>query len=222
MKMRYIKIPVHELTELDERTQEHVITHWRDNDYFHWGDEWRATLDAFAAKFSAVATIRNWEVSTWRHSFIDVGYSDTAEVFGWRNELSGVRLWKWLQAEFGITHTEATGHCELTGVFCDDDIMKPLYDFIKSPDTHSTLECLLETCFGSWLRGYEADLEYWESEQAIREDILERGIVFYKDGRACSCDPLPPAWPIACRQHVRNRYHRLKSRLRRQLSLLTT
>lgn len=215
--MKYVKVPIFGLTELDEKTQEHVIINWRNDDYFHWGDDWRTSLDAFARKFSVVATVKDWEVALCRHSFITVEYSDAAEAYGWTDELSGVRLWKWLQSECGITHTRAAGHCELTGCFCDDDIMEPLYNFIDRPDSCSTLTSLLEACFTSWLRGYEADLKYWYSEQCICEDIAQYGTIFFENGDVCFHEPLAPSWPVVCWRRFRDHCYRLKSQFCRWL-----
>ena len=212
--MRHIKIPVYELDELDEKVKDHVIARWRDGQDFHWGCEWRGTLEAFLGRFGRIATVRDWRVGDYGRNFINVQYDDASEIYGWRNELTGVRLWKWLQAELGVTRTEATGHCELTGVYCDEDIMEPLYRFIRRPDNHSTLESLLDACFQSWLRGYSEDFECWLSDEAISQEIVERGTVFYGDGRIHSPEPLPPVWYVACRGWARTRYYRLKWRIR--------
>lgn len=213
--MRYVRIAVYELDELEDNVRSRVIASWRDDQEFYWGDDWRATLDAFVERFGAIATIKDWRIEPYARSWISAEYADACEYYDWYEELTGVRLWKWLQAALGVTHTQAIGHCELTGVYCDDDIMEPLYRFIARPDRHASLESLLETCFRSWVCGYHADFEYWLSEDAVREEIIERGVVFFEDGRVYSSDPLPPVWHVACRRYIRNRYHILIHRIRR-------
>lgn len=213
--MQYIKIPVFGLHELDGAVQERVVNHWRDGDEFFWGNDWRGTLNAFTKRFSGFAILGKWQVEAWGPSYINVRYNDSIEVYGWQTPLTGVRLWKWLRSYHGITHTEALGHCELTGMFCDDGIMEPLYKFMARPDNHSCLEDLLAACFDAWVRGYQTDYEYWLSEESVCEDITEHGIVFYQNGEVYSWDPLPPTWHSAMWRRCRNNYYRLCLKLRR-------
>lgn len=74
-------------------------------------------------------------------------------------------------------------YCTLTGVCHDNDILKPVYDFIQNPCKHTTFEDLIqemenaaEQCF--------IDVEEWvNSEEYLTETIEANGYEFTEDGQ---------------------------------------
>lgn len=69
---RIVETTIFKFDELPEATQAKVISSWRDNDTFYWGDEWRDSLDAFAER--APVRIRGWSVG-YPHTFVSYEFS---------------------------------------------------------------------------------------------------------------------------------------------------
>ena len=61
--------------------------------------------------------------------------------------------------------------CVLTGYYMDDEILQPIYDFLKKPDKTSTFEDILNDCLHCWIGACNRNLEYQNSKEAIIETI---------------------------------------------------
>ena len=73
--------------------------------------------------------------------------------------------------------------CVLTGYCMDDDILRPIYVFIKKPNQTTTLQDLFEACFDSFISAWNRDVEYQYSEDAIKETIEANEYEFTDDGK---------------------------------------
>ncbi len=75
--------------------------------------------------------------------------------------------------------------CVLTGVCYDDDLLGPIYDFLKAPD-NTNFEDLLNNCFEALRKSVEDEveyrIEYRNSREAIEEDIEANEYTFLEDG----------------------------------------
>jgi len=71
--------------------------------------------------------------------------------------------------------------CVLTGVCYDDDILKPIYKFLKNPKNISFKD-LLKECLKSWLKVANAEYDYRTSEEYFIEEIEANGYEFTEDG----------------------------------------
>lgn len=67
--------------------------------------------------------------------------------------------------------------CVLTGVCYDDDLLKPIYDFIAYKDAknmdHWTLKDIFDDCFASLNKSIESEVEYRNSDEAKIEDMQD-------------------------------------------------
>lgn len=153
-----------------------------------WAGEWRDTLRAFEAQFPV--KVKEWECSTWGLSYIraDVCPGEDFDA----DEMKGVRAWKWLisrgydriRTGKGLAPVagEETGICSLTGFCGDADILEPLSHFLRRPDLSKSLRGVFMDCLESWLRAFEADCEYQESEECLAETMDANGYEFDANG----------------------------------------
>lgn len=77
-------------------------------------------------------------------------------------------------------------NCNLTGVCYDEDILKPIYDFLDKRDfSNCTIdfESLLNDCFYELKKSIEKEVDYRNSYEAICEDLSEKDCDYTKDGQ---------------------------------------
>ncbi len=73
--------------------------------------------------------------------------------------------------------------CVLTGYCADEDILKPIYDFLKSPDKDTTLYDLMDKCLDNFFKSCRDDMEYQCSEECFKESCVANDYEFYENGR---------------------------------------
>lgn len=71
--------------------------------------------------------------------------------------------------------------CVLTGYCMDESILSPVYEFLKKP-TNISFKDLMEECFDSWVKGCEDDLDYYNSDEFIEEEMEANDYLFLEDG----------------------------------------
>jgi hypothetical protein len=169
---RTIEVTVYKLDELDVAMQQRVIEGWRAGDQFFWEDEWRDSLHAFAK--IAPIKVRDWSV----------GYGGTYVTFGMDDDiadLSGVRAYKWLLNN-NWAKLAAGQDCPFTGYCGDENLLDAIRTAIGNPASISSLRDVFADALHSWAKAFERDLDYWHSEEAIREDIDANGYEFNANG----------------------------------------
>lgn len=72
--------------------------------------------------------------------------------------------------------------CVLTGVCYDDDMLQPIYDFLQQPKENVSFEELLTDCFDAIRKTIEDEIEYRESDESIKEDLIANDYEFTEDG----------------------------------------
>jgi hypothetical protein len=169
---RTIEVTVYKLDELDAAMQQRVIEGWRAGDQFFWEDEWRDSLHAFAK--IAPIKVRDWSV----------GYGGTYVTFDMDDDiadLSGIRAYKWL-VNNNWAKLAAGQDCPLTGYCGDENLLDAIRTAIGTPASISSLRDVFADALQGWAKGFEADLDYWNGEDAIREDIDANGYEFNANG----------------------------------------
>jgi hypothetical protein len=88
---------------------------------------------------------------------------------------------------FWITYTSKMfleSCCNLTGICYDDNMLKPVYDFLELRSFDDTnFEDLLNACFDAMKETIEKEREYFQSDEYIIEQITENCLEFTKDGK---------------------------------------
>lgn len=72
--------------------------------------------------------------------------------------------------------------CVLTGVCYDDDILKPIYEFLDHPKDNIDFETLINDCFYSLCHSVSSEIEYQNTDEYITEEIEANGYEFDEDG----------------------------------------
>jgi hypothetical protein len=72
--------------------------------------------------------------------------------------------------------------CSLTGVCYDDDILKPVYEFLTRPDKNTTFEDLLSDIEHAIQKTFDRTEEWLNSDEFINEELENRDFDFLEDG----------------------------------------
>lgn len=72
--------------------------------------------------------------------------------------------------------------CVLTGVCYDDDILEPIYNFLKRPDSKTTFEDLIQDIEAAIQKTFNNTEEWLNSDEFITETIEANEYEFTEDG----------------------------------------
>lgn len=203
MKKITVDYEVYSIDELSENAREKAYYSWlRDFDY-PWADDNRATLDKFENIFPI--KVKNWEYGYRKYINFEMTCDDEIA------ELSGIRLLKYIYNNYydflykgryySIRHCDENGKysfkykyskvikdnsCPLTGYYMDDEILEPIYKFLKNPSPSITFENLMYKCLDNWLYACDKDYEYCTSMEYFIEESRDNGWEYFEDGTFAS------------------------------------
>jgi len=180
--MKTVEISVYQFNELSESAKEKAIENHRIYDEYSWSQEVlesvKEGLEHFGASLSNYSIDwNNINCSCWKVNFPE------------QSELSGVRLWKYLQNQGLLTYWNKyqkktdkllSGNCPFTGVCFDEDFLDNIRQFVKKPNKHTTFKELLEDAVYNCFNAGCKDFEYQQSDEAITETLSE--YEFTEDG----------------------------------------
>ena len=86
------------------------------------------------------------------------------------------RSWRRIPPE-PMPDTPANNYC------ADEDILRPIYDFLKAPDTRTTLYDLMDKCLDSFFKSCRDDMEYQCSEESFEESCAANDYEFLGNGK---------------------------------------
>lgn len=200
--MKTIEVTLYEYEELSERAQERALT-----DYMSHGNDFDMreptnTLNKFESIFPI--KIRDWEFGGGQSaiSFRFTGSEDIENLTGWR---LATYIWNnyrdyiyshkyystrgcWIDGKYHYKSRRSniiicSEDCPLTGTCYDNDILDPIWKFLKKPDETTTFESLLDDCLQSWLNECEKEDEYRSSKEAFAETCEANEWLFTKEGK---------------------------------------
>lgn len=181
--MREETIKVYKFQELSPKVQEKVIEQFQNEDWLYsWQDENNETLKAFEKIFPVI--VRDWEYGGGR---TDINFKFLIDED--HENLTGIRLMKFIINNYGgflwkkkyLKHVKGKARysriqkeasCALTGYYMDEEILEPIYNFLKKPKDGVTFEDILRDCLWSWVHACEKDWEQAYSRENI-EEMLE-------------------------------------------------
>ena len=186
--MKTIETTVYNFSELSDSAKATAIEQIRQREYetgFNWGSEALDTLKAFLEHF-------NVKLGRYSIDWFNANGSDIRISFNDSNieELSGVRLWKYLHNNGLLTYwrkyTKKTekllsGDCPFTGVCFDENCLDNIREFVKKP-TNITFRELIEESIEKLLKDCEKDADYQFSDEGITEMIEANEYDFTEDG----------------------------------------
>lgn len=186
--MRKIETTIYSFSELSDSAKQRAMDEFYSAGWEPaWSYENLSSLKEFYKLFGNLISpgLRNWS---------DTRFDGNSDVL----ELSGIRAMKYLwnnyhddlfkgkfyyrngKSRYSKVQRDNTS-CVLTGFCMDDDILQPIYDFLKKPDRR-TIEDLLQECVESWRIASERDEEYQQSEEYFTEEADANGWEFTEGG----------------------------------------
>lgn len=184
---------LYRITELSEEAKEKAHGEWLCNRYFYgWTYENRQTLDAFCERFGIVC--RNWRYDACNYSY---DYRSRQEdcidsLSGWRlvaylmnnhwNDLY-TRKYFWNGRKGRESRIFVDTCCPLTGYCIDNDILDPIYRFLKSPTENVTFDNLMDECLDSFFRACRDDMESTQTLEYFTEESNTNGWEYLSDGK---------------------------------------
>ena len=184
------------MTELSEKAFNKSYNKWLESFDYLWDKENRRTLDVFEDWF-------NVNVYQWEYDTINYNYRFQLECADELEELSGIRLYKYLVNTYwnylfkkkiyynrnGLKKRTSNifynHECVMTGYIMDDVILKPIYDFLQRPD-NSTYYELIDRCLNAFFSACSEDMENMESERYFKEECNANGWEFLENGEMFS------------------------------------
>jgi hypothetical protein len=212
--MKTISINLYSFNELSEAAKEKAIQKVRNNnpnDYSYIYDEAYKTVKEFHKIFPTSLGLRSWldyrnnldkdiiNLTGLRlHKYILNNYGNYLFKAAYRGSLStnehishkriksplevnkeGNRFNTYYSAIF------KDNSCVLTGVCYDDDLLKPIYQFLESncKDESINIIDLFDECFNSLRKSIESEIEWNESDEGIKDFIESNDYEFTKEGK---------------------------------------
>lgn len=200
--MRTVSKEIYEINELSEDAVDNAYYKWLETHDYLFDMDNQKTLDEFLNIFPVRVT--HWEYGGYTTPYIRWEFSDDVcyyADFEAVEELTGNRLRTWLLNNYVYKYLESPkvywgkglkkkrfsrvqndNSCVLTGYYLDDEILRPLYDFIDKPDDDSTLEDIMDRCLNQWVKVCQDDYEGVTSKEYFIEESIELGWEYYEDG----------------------------------------
>jgi hypothetical protein len=193
--METIEVKLYTFEELSEDAQERAIEKERESRYrdvdVPWWDETKDTLNAFCERFyvewndygrynsnfgAKRVRLDNYEgLSGLRlRTYLVNNFSDVL----WKRKRYGEYRSKNRTSRIVYEETD----CPFTGYGMDYTILQPIRDFIAKPTARTDYECLMNDCLSELSKAWNDEVEHWYSDEAIREDLLERDHLYDEDG----------------------------------------
>lgn len=181
--MRTELVTYYRFGELSDEAQEKATEDWRNAGLAGdaWGAEWRGSLKKFEAlaPIDVIDVIDYWSIDPWGRSFTRTLWYGCEDTAG----LTYVRAWKWLENNGWFADSMIGGNCPFTGYYGDEVLLDAIRRFKSKPEKHTTLCELFQECVEDWRIAWEKDIEYQNSDEAIREALIANEYEFTEDGK---------------------------------------
>lgn len=86
-------------------------------------------------------------------------------------------------SNFIYSNVQFDNCCTLTGVCYDNDILQPVYDFLKRPNLSTTFEDLMQKIESAISKTFDNTEEWLNSDEFIKDEIEANEYEFTKDGK---------------------------------------
>lgn len=85
-------------------------------------------------------------------------------------------------SNFIYSNVQFDNSCTLTGVCYDNDILQPVYDFLKKPDLSTTFEDLMQEIESAIRKTFDNTETWLNSDEFIKDEIEANEYEFTKEG----------------------------------------
>lgn len=201
--MRTIRTKIYQFDELNNEAQENAIDNYRNknyNDDFYY-DEIKESIKAFCDEFNlktgrTYSDLRTDSISNdvlnltgvRLYKYLLNNYSslffEAKTYYFVRNE-NGTKRFNCIGANGGTYKSKCqinNSSCPLTGVCYDEDILQPLKDFIKKPNSNTTFEDLFNDVENAISKCFNDTEDFLNSDDYIKDTITANEYEFTKDG----------------------------------------
>jgi len=182
--MRKIEICIYTIQELSEKAREKAFQDFCNTDLFPFGSDNLLTLTEFVKIFPVKVNKFTYVEGNY---FIDFSFTEDLKI----ENLKGIRLLAYIQNNyhkylytgkyFYTSRPNVPGYsqkrqskvlfsdcCTLTGYYIDQDILDPIYQFIKKPSDNNTFYDLMRRCLKKWITACNTSYEdYYSMENFI-------------------------------------------------------
>lgn len=194
---------IYELKELSETAKEKAFKDWMTDTDYPWSEENEATLEAFKKIFPV-------RVRDWNYGY-NKGIEWIYEGATTEAELTGVRLMAMINSHYGddlmkgkyfylwsktdkkedqlrgdlktrYSKVMFDRECVLTGYYMDEEILKPIYEFLKKPTDEVTFYSLLDSCLDRWVSKCDEDYESYFSMEVFEKESGANNWMYHEDG----------------------------------------
>lgn len=185
--MRTIEVKLYKFDELSEAAQEKALNKWNEGNIdIPWMDE---NFDSMRKGLE----FYDFELKDWSFDYYNAsnGYFKihSRHYYDEIKELSGVRLWKYLQNNYstyrckykGEMKETISGGCPFTGYCVDENFLDPIRAFLKKPTDITFME-LMEQCVHECAKAIEMNYEYSQSMEYFKETCEANEYEFTEDG----------------------------------------
>ncbi|KAB6147086.1 hypothetical protein GA398_13030 [Bacteroides xylanisolvens] len=184
---------LYRITELSEEAKEKAHSEWLCNRYFYgWTYENRQTLDAFCERFGIVCGNWRYDADNYSYDYRSRQEDCIDSLSGWRlatylmnnhwNDLYQKKyFWKGMKGRKSRIFVDTC--CPLTGYYIDNDILDPIYQFLKSPTGNVTFDNLMNKCLDSFFRACRDDMESTQTLEYFTEESKANDWEYLSDGK---------------------------------------
>jgi len=206
--MRTETITVYSISELSDSAKQKAHRQYLNKGFeYFWLDEYLASLKKFAEYFNL--KIKNYSLGGYdcivEYSLMSIDNQDEIE------NLSGLRLARYIHNNFYYymfkgkyyslwsktdknpknnleklksrhSKIQLVCDCPFTGMCGDMDLLHPILEFLKKPDSRITFTDLMDQCINNFIKSVESDCEYQESLQYFIEHAEANAYEFTEDG----------------------------------------
>ena len=196
--MREVTMKVYTVEELSEKALSRAYDNWYMNSDYPCGEENEKTLLEFERVFPVKVT--NWQYGgSYKYVRFHMTCDEVAELEGfrlakyiWNNYRHDIYKGKYyskgkfIDGKYHYVYRRSKVNleqgCNLTGYYLDYDILKPVWDFLDSPEPYVTFEDLMEKCLNRWIDACEDDYNNYYDKNTFIEMAKDNEWEFYEDG----------------------------------------
>ena len=194
-------INVYEFNELNDAAKEHALSKYQSSNDYPWNDENSDVLNAFEKIFPIKVT--DYEYG-YRND-ISFEFTGHGEIEG----MAGIRLMKYIYNNFyneftqgkyystqgyydenkkyhyKFKHSKIQRNNHLTGYYIEEDILKPIIDFLKEPNDNIDFNDLMNSCLYAWVHACDNDYQNTLTMEYYEEHAMANEYEFNEDGNMC-------------------------------------
>lgn len=192
--MKTIEVNLYKFSELSDEAKEKAIEKWRNDSYDSQPWFISESNDSFE-KFAELFNIdwRNIDYCEPYRNEYSIKLDDQIKYLSgqrlatyiWNNYKKDIFKGRYYYTKNKHRHSKIQIEdfcCALTGVCYDDELLSPIYEFLKNPEDNMDFEMLLNECIYNLCSNVSDEIDYQNSDEAIIETIEANEYDFLENG----------------------------------------